>query len=105
MPDPAVSPRIDAVKLPARSLRRATLALFSASDDPARDCHRLSAPLSQAVAWHKTRAGQRLCADLARALAAGNYPAAVEVCRKLLELEARESEAKVKAAAGTGEHT
>ena len=102
MPDSAASPRPKTAQLPARGLRRATLALFSASDDPVRDRHRLSGPLSQAVAWHKTRPGQRLCADLARALAAGNFPAAVELCGKLVELEARESEAQDRASQQTG---
>ncbi len=102
MPHSETSPPGEQPSLPARSLRRATLALFSVSDDPARDCHRLSVPLSQAVAWHKTRAGQRLCAELAKALAAGNHPAALEVCRKLLELEARESEGKDQAAGRSG---
>ena len=72
---------------PGPALRRATLDLFAASDDPARDRHRLIDPLSQAVAWHKTHRGQTICAELARALSDNAYADALEACRALVALE------------------
>lgn len=87
MPTTAARPSGGPARRPANALKRATLALFRASDDPARDRHRLADPLSQAVAWHKTRRGQALCADLAGALAANAYGEALEACRALIALE------------------
>lgn len=72
----------------AHRLYRATLELLSASDDPVRDQHRLAGPLSQVVARQSTRIGQSDCADLARAIAAGDHAAALDACRHLIELEA-----------------
>lgn len=73
---------------PGPALKRATLDLFKASDDPARDRHRLVDPLSQAVAWHKTQRGQAICAELARALSDNAYADAIAACRALVALEA-----------------
>ena len=72
----------------AHRLYRATLELLSASDDPVRDQHRLAGPLSQVVARQSTRIGQADCADLARAIAAGDHAAALDACRHLIEQEA-----------------
>ncbi|MGE3693032.1 MAG: hypothetical protein AB7F98_16785 [Novosphingobium sp.] len=71
----------------ARLLRGATLTLFQASDDPARDRHWLCAPLSRAVASHKSRQGQAICAELGEALAAGDDAGALDACRRLIQLE------------------
>ena len=88
MHSPAAKPDRDSASRPAHALRRATLALFEASDNPARDRHRLVDPLSQAVAWHKTRRGQAICAELAAALAANAHIEALAACRALIALEA-----------------
>jgi hypothetical protein len=81
-------PRSATPSRPGPALRRATLELFRASDDPARDRHRLVDPLSRAVAWHKTHHGQTICAEIAQALAANAYDEALEACRALIALEA-----------------
>jgi hypothetical protein len=73
---------------PARKLEDATIALFKASDNPARDRHRLADPLSHAVAWHKTRRGQELCARLAEALAGNAFASAIAACHELVAHEA-----------------
>ncbi len=71
----------------AHRLYRATLELLAASDNPARDRHHLAGPLSQVVAGQRTRIGQADCADLARALAACDHPAALNACSRLIEIE------------------
>jgi hypothetical protein len=71
----------------AYRLYQATLDLLSASDDPARDRHVLAGPLSTVVARQKTRIGQADCAELALALAAADHAAALDACRRLIELE------------------
>jgi hypothetical protein len=73
----------------ARLLRGATLALFQASDDPVRDRHWLCAPLSRAVASHKSRQGQAICADLGAALASGDHARALDACGRLIHFEFR----------------
>ena len=69
----------------ACGLYHATLALLHASDQPARESHRLVKPLSQLVARQKTRIGQKDCALFAKALLAGDHDAALEACRRLIE--------------------
>jgi hypothetical protein len=71
----------------ARLLRGATLALFQASDDPVRDRHWLCGPLSRAVASHKSRKGQKICAEFGAALEAGDHAAALEACTQLILYE------------------
>ena len=68
-------------------LRGATLVLFQASDDPVRDRHWLCGPLSRAVASHKSRKGQILCAELGAALECGDHAGALEACRRLIHFE------------------
>ena len=83
----AASPHAPASE--ARLLRGATLALFQASDDPVRDRHWLCGPLSRAVANHKSRAGQQICAEFGAALAAGDHAGALAACRRLIRFEIR----------------
>jgi len=83
----AQSPEAPAVE--ARLLRGATLVLFQASDDPVRDRHWLCGPLSRAVASHKSRQGQAICADLGAALESGDHEGALEACRRLIQFEIR----------------
>jgi hypothetical protein len=73
----------------ARLLCGATLVLFQASDDPVRDRHWLCGPLSRAVASHKSRQGQAICAELGAALESGDHAGAVEACRRLIQFEIR----------------
>lgn len=71
----------------ARVLRGATQVLFQASDDPVRDRHWLCGPLSRAVAHHKSRQGQIICAELGAALEAGDHARALDACQRLIQYE------------------
>jgi len=68
-------------------LRGATQALFRASDDPVRDRHWLCGLLSRAVANHKSREGQIICAELGAALEAGDHAKALAACQRLIQYE------------------
>lgn len=73
----------------AQSLYGATLDLIDRSDNPARDIHRLAAPLSRVVAGQKSRLGQAECALLARSLVRQDHAGALAACRRLIALEQR----------------
>ena len=73
----------------AQTLYRAMLDLIDHSDNPARDSHRLAAPLSRVVAGQKSRLGQAECALLARSLARRDHAGALAACRRLIALEQR----------------
>lgn len=90
MDDTSVTEAAESPEAPAgvaRLLRGATLVLFQASDDPVRDRHWLCGPLSRAVASHKSRKGQTICADLGAALEVGDHAGALEACQRLIRFE------------------